>query len=295
MSTQQLESLTDIPWRIFELALKHGAILVTPDYRLRPESEIVDALEDIQDFWKWIESKLPSLLSDLSPSISVDVSNCAAVGESAGGILVANCAALGMAPHLIKLIILQYAGLDFEVEMSIWSEANAVEADQSERDFESAHDIKTPRSVLDDYLESVGPQAICTRSPYGNRMHLLRAMLQHGQYVDLTKHPHTNPIYNLDGAGPMPACFVFHGKQDKWVSHPRVWLSVSSLKLICRNYQASPQSAIRWVDKLKTLQPNVPVKLVLPDGDHCFDREDTLSSQWLRDPILWTEQYWPLN
>ncbi|KAM0808681.1 putative Alpha/Beta hydrolase protein [Seiridium cardinale] len=76
------------PW-ILELALKHKAILVTPDYRLRPEAQFTDIIDDMRDFWEWVETSLPQL-----PGTEVDISDLAIVGESGGGTLTAQTALL---------------------------------------------------------------------------------------------------------------------------------------------------------------------------------------------------------
>ncbi|KAL2372498.1 hypothetical protein RJZ57_003034 [Blastomyces gilchristii] len=50
-----------------ELALKHGAAILAPDYRLRPEHEIVDGLKDTRSFWKWVELQMPTVRLQISP------------------------------------------------------------------------------------------------------------------------------------------------------------------------------------------------------------------------------------
>jgi acetyl esterase/lipase len=50
------------PWAL-KLALDHGAIVVSADYRLLPTSNgIADQLEDLEDFWQWYRNTLPPIL-----------------------------------------------------------------------------------------------------------------------------------------------------------------------------------------------------------------------------------------
>ncbi|KAK9415393.1 putative Alpha/Beta hydrolase protein [Seiridium unicorne] len=180
------------PW-ILELALKHKAILVTPDYRLRPGAQFTEIIDDMRDFWKSVETSLPQL-----PGIEVDISDLAIVGESGGGTLTAQTALLDM--------------------------------------------IRPIRVIM------------CKR------------------FADAQKHPHLDPIKNLEKAGPLPPVFLFHGRGD------------TSVRV---------SDAETWADKLKRLQPDVPLHLVLREGEHCFDQSDTLATPWLRDPIEFVERYWP--
>jgi acetyl esterase/lipase len=43
-----------IPQWSLDYCRQHNAILVAPDYRLLPESNGVDILDDLDDFWKWL-------------------------------------------------------------------------------------------------------------------------------------------------------------------------------------------------------------------------------------------------
>lgn len=78
-----------LPWLsdwVLELALKEQAIIVSPDYRLLPESQGSDILNDMDDFWKWliaggIES---GLRSGGFGGITTDVTRTLVLGESAG-------------------------------------------------------------------------------------------------------------------------------------------------------------------------------------------------------------------
>ena len=52
------------PWFarwLLELALRNGAIVISLDYRLIPESTGADVLDDVRSFWRWLQMELPAL------------------------------------------------------------------------------------------------------------------------------------------------------------------------------------------------------------------------------------------
>ncbi|KAK5022255.1 hypothetical protein LTS07_010131 [Exophiala sideris] len=69
-----------------ELALAHGAIIVSPNYRLLPESNGLDIHQDIEDFWAWLHSDLQNMIHLSFPHIHSDLSRILTAGESAGKI-----------------------------------------------------------------------------------------------------------------------------------------------------------------------------------------------------------------
>jgi pimeloyl-ACP methyl ester carboxylesterase len=80
------------PWAL-KLALDHGAIIVSADYRLLPTPNgIADQLEDLEDFWQWYRSSLPSILQRNAAGYEVDYKRALLVGGSAGGYYAAQLA-----------------------------------------------------------------------------------------------------------------------------------------------------------------------------------------------------------
>ncbi|TVY89911.1 Methylphloroacetophenone synthase, partial [Lachnellula willkommii] len=70
-----------------DYALLHSAIIVSPNYRLFPESSGLEILSDIRDFWAWIQNDLPAYLKNVGSEVTPDFSKVLAFGESAGGYL----------------------------------------------------------------------------------------------------------------------------------------------------------------------------------------------------------------
>ncbi len=60
--------------------IEAGFAVVSIDYRLAPETKLPQILEDVQDAYKWVRSKGPSLFQ-------IDPNRVAVVGHSAGGYL----------------------------------------------------------------------------------------------------------------------------------------------------------------------------------------------------------------
>ncbi|EEH05549.1 predicted protein [Histoplasma capsulatum G186AR] len=69
---------------LLELALKHGAAVLAPDYRLRPEHEIEDGLEDTRSFWKWVEQDVLNVVAEFLPALELDLNSLLVWGDSAG-------------------------------------------------------------------------------------------------------------------------------------------------------------------------------------------------------------------
>ena len=92
------------PWFahwLLDLALDHEAIILTPDYRLLPESNGSDILSDVAHFWRWVQDELPQYMERESLP-RPDVSNVLCCGESSGGFISVYCAL-----HLDSMLLLQ--------------------------------------------------------------------------------------------------------------------------------------------------------------------------------------------
>ncbi len=72
------------PW-IMDYAIAHEAIVVSPNYRLLPESTGLEIMDDLSDFWKWTKGGLqPLVSSNTEGQVEVDLSKILVQGESAG-------------------------------------------------------------------------------------------------------------------------------------------------------------------------------------------------------------------
>ncbi|KAJ5116191.1 hypothetical protein N7456_000539 [Penicillium angulare] len=100
-----------VPW-LSDLALKHEAIIISPNYRVMPEATSAQIYEDVEDLWKWVHSStLSNLLASHSTPASLDLSRIMTVGESAGGSLSLYLALSH--PDQIRSVTASYPSVDF--------------------------------------------------------------------------------------------------------------------------------------------------------------------------------------
>ncbi|KAI1049523.1 hypothetical protein LB505_008102 [Fusarium chuoi] len=79
------DNLQLAPPRILEYALENNTILVSCDYRLIPESNGMEILEDIEGVWSWVQSSLDKAIGTITNGKSrADLERVLVAGESAG-------------------------------------------------------------------------------------------------------------------------------------------------------------------------------------------------------------------
>jgi acetyl esterase/lipase len=100
------------PWQL-KLAIDHGAIIISADYRLLPTANgIADQIDDLEDFWQWSRTKLPALLQRRAPGHSLDFNHLLLVGGSAGGYYAAQVALSH--PNEISALAMTYPAVDLK-------------------------------------------------------------------------------------------------------------------------------------------------------------------------------------
>lgn len=187
------------------------SILLSPAYRLAPESYAFDTLHDLQDFWLWLHSPSSPLTSILAPySLVPSLSQILTVGESAGGYLSLQSSLLFQQISKVKGVIAQYGATYPE----LWSISNVTtrppnpEADK----------------VIDDYVASLRPGAIRTSSPFPQLMDLTFAYLATGRIVELYGRNETEREYTSLGYAlgrkqkSLPPIWFLQGTRDSVVS-----------------------------------------------------------------------------
>jgi pimeloyl-ACP methyl ester carboxylesterase len=103
------------PWAL-KLALDHGAIIVSADYRLLPTPNgIADQLEDLEDFWEWYRSTLPPILERNNAGYEVDYKRTLLVGGSAGGYYATQLAMSH--PDEVSALALSYPAVDLRDDL----------------------------------------------------------------------------------------------------------------------------------------------------------------------------------
>ena len=175
---------------------------MSPDYRLRPEATFAEIVDDIRDFWVWVEGHLPTVLGTASPPAKVDLNKIALTGESAGGHLAAESALLAMTRNPLRVVIPMYPALDLTGALEY--------AKQKER---------RPISILEKYLVSSQQKGL-SRTRNGVRMELAFSMMQNDRLVDASgPNAYLDPLRSLESAGAQPPYMLAHGKADTSVTN----------------------------------------------------------------------------
>ncbi|KAH6665227.1 Alpha/Beta hydrolase protein [Halenospora varia] len=179
------------PWHM-ELASRHSALIVSPNYRLLPESSVEEILSDIEDLWTWVQKDMMAFVeAQTKGSVSVDTSRIITAGDSAGGYL---SLMLGLShPDKIKAVTASYPMVDAK-----------------SRHFRESYEKpmfglpQLPRSLIDDHLRRTAE--------------LMFAYVQHGTFKDHfpLERREFFPLDRLeDGARfPRGGVFLWHGKGD---------------------------------------------------------------------------------
>ena len=197
-----------------ELALKHGAVILTPDYRLRPEHELTDGVDDVRSFWKWVEQDVKKVLAESHPDLKLDINNLLVGGESAGGYLTTQTALLGMTSLSIKVLFIQYPPMDMAGMLKVPDDVGSRGSE-----FTLYQEIY-PYSLIEEHLAALEPGRICTRAKFGSRMPLLGAMLQAGKFCDISgDRAWIDPMTSLETAPKLPPILLYQSKEDADVSH----------------------------------------------------------------------------
>lgn len=71
---------------MLDYAEQSGAIILSPNYRLLPEANAAELMQDIHDFWAWTtEGNAGKLLDNSGTSnLDIDLTKVLMLGESAG-------------------------------------------------------------------------------------------------------------------------------------------------------------------------------------------------------------------
>ena len=188
--------------RPIELALKHNAIVVSPAYRLLPEANGTDVLEDVADFWSWVRESLPAEVAARFPHIHVDIDRTAVFGESAGGYLTL-MSAFHHSEANIKLLMPHYCAMFPD------SEAYASRTLPSSPETEA---------IAEGYLRSLKPGAIRIHEPYWDFMPTSHALMGRKKTAFMGNDERLTLAYSLRTVKNLPPTWVIQGADDDIVS-----------------------------------------------------------------------------
>ncbi|KAF2274657.1 alpha/beta-hydrolase [Westerdykella ornata] len=244
--------------------LRNNAIAVLPNYRLIPESNGKDIMEDLADFWKWFDEDLQKWVSSINEGIALDFDRVLVSGDSAGGLLALQ-SAFTQPEGKIKAVLAQYPMTNILRRDPIPSGVlpNGAPAPGPE--------------YIDQHIASIKPGTIISSSVPYDRMPLSYALSAYGRWQEFYgTDKNLLPITAIEDAKYLPRTFIFHGEQDTAVS-------VEDTKT--------------FVEKAKeVLGDKVDIKLVTVKGqDHGFDcvtDVDEEKTEWLKEGLKFVEQKW---
>ncbi|RHZ52471.1 hypothetical protein CDV55_100351 [Aspergillus turcosus] len=259
------------PIWLLELAKKHDAVIVSPNYRLLPESTSPEIFSDIEDFWAWLHSSaVTELLAKSSTPTELDLDRVLTAGDSAGGLL-SICLGLAHADE-IRAITATYPCVDM-----------ASECFRTATNSEPLPDV--PASTVDDYLAKMDRSVIRSSALLPDRFDLMVAAVYYGglgQFYEYCAEDSPRelryPLEWLDRPEakiPRGGIAILHGLQDAIVP---------------------VEQSEKFVAKAREVMKGKPggdkIVLTLREGDHGFDGEVPLEEEWLSSTLKEAVEAW---
>lgn len=260
------------PWFanwVVSMALRNNAIIIAPNYRLIPEHNGHDIMDDLRDFWKWYDEKLDDFVESREPGLELDKGQLLVGGDSAGGLMAIQSALvtdIGREGR-IKAMVCQYP-MTNKLERKLE---------------ETFKDIPSPKSTyIDEHVASVKPDTVISSitPPIEDlptpRIQLSYALAVHGRWLEFYgTDKELLPITAIEGATRFPPTLILHGKQDTIVN-------IDDSRLFVKR-----AGDVLGEDLRREL------RLVEADGDHGFDMEfKEENTPWLTEEVKWLEEKW---
>ncbi|ROV95018.1 hypothetical protein VMCG_08355 [Cytospora schulzeri] len=260
-------------WQV-ELALARDAIIITPDYRLIPESNAADVMKDAEDFWEWLHEKLPSIAKAQAWHAGPDLTKIASVGESAGGYISVQSATMFPPTKTnIKVIISTsaplFSGIPYYSVPGPKPSSGGKPIPQRQAE-----------STIRAYLRGIKPGQVRTGCEPSELWDFMMCVMQQAYWPRLmagkgnknkTWLDATNGLTETTTAA-LPPMWIIHGADD------------TITPCVCSS---------KFVDKIRETHPEVPVLLNLEPGEHSFDVSMTMDEQWVADGLKFVDRYWP--
>ncbi|RDW57180.1 hypothetical protein BP6252_13828 [Coleophoma cylindrospora] len=240
-----------------DYAKLHSAIIVAADYRLIPEHNGLEMMQDLSDFWDWVFKKLPSFLDS---GIEADLDKILIEGDSAGGYLAVQ-SALDLGTKA-KAMMAVYPPIDLKIPFFTTAyERNMVGFPMY------------PADTIEKHMASVKPTDVASTAEPPLRLELGFSAIQQGRFVELLgSDPILFPMERLDTVEHVPSMMILHGENDSGVPY---------------------KSSEAFVEKLKETHPQVKVHYnVVPDCEHGLDAVATLDTPWLKEGLDFITPLW---
>ncbi len=251
---------------LLEYATSRKAIVITADYRMLPEANALDILQDIRDLFDWIATP-NNLEAHLPPGIAPDLDHLLVTGESAGGWLALQAALLPAPRRKISAVIARYPMIDMR---------DPHYTEDYEKHLFTPTAPQLDRSILKNYLKSMKAGDVVTTATPPDRVPLVISFMQQGVYkTHFGDDGILYPLEVLDTVDDLPPTWIFHGDADTVI----------------------PVDGTHKYEKLlKEKLPDAKVRFHYEkDADHGFDNASSVSldTEWVKDGVDFISQYWP--
>lgn len=265
------------PSFLLNLAKKHGAVVVSPNYTLMPHHNGLSILhDDVASFDHWLMNSLVMVLRQRAPHISLDTVKLIVAGASAGGYMALSHGLVN--PTGIRALCLLYPMIDFDTD--VWVRGTKATG--------APNPFRLPDNAFPSAVELQKQINNILGSPVSTSANLERAMfgaslLRVGMYREAC-----NPSGKLDDdsnvwlnrrveAGEqLPGCiWLLHGANDTAVP---------------------PQTSVGFANTME--RQGRPIRLdIVDDQEHGFDVETKGSFTGPEDPLLvrgseWVAESW---
>ncbi|CAN8097035.1 unnamed protein product [Discula destructiva] len=282
------------PWFaqwLLDLALDHDAIIVTPDYRLLPESNGTDILSDVAHFWVWMQRDLERFM-EREKLPRPDISNVLCCGESSGGFISVYCAL-----HLDAMLCdgnsstrhnqEQVSGVQIRAVISISAplDATAPEYKVPRPRVFMGRRPPPPRQALlkiRGYVKSIRPGRIRTGcEPTSDMWELLLCIAQQAYLPRLF-----GMGSGEDGVPTLEGIMETLEREEK--NMVPVWVVHGLNDTMCPSVCSSG-----FAERLREVQPDVPVHSSLQPGEHLFDVNTGREAAWVQEGRGFVAKFWP--
>ncbi|RLL96980.1 hypothetical protein CFD26_106778 [Aspergillus turcosus] len=259
------------PIWLIELAKKHDAVIVSPNYRLLPESTSPEIFSDIEDFWAWVHSSaVTELLAKSSTPTELDLDRILTAGDSAGGLL-SICLGLAHADE-IRAITATYPCVDM-----------ASEYFRTATNPEPLPDV--PASTVDDYLAKMDRSVIRSSALLPDQFDLMVAAVYYGGLGQFYE-------YGAEGS-PRELRYPL-----EWLDRPEAKIPRGGIAIMhgLQDAIVPVEQSERFVVKAREVMKGKPggdrIVLTLREGDHGFDVEVPLEEEWLSSTLKEAVEAW---
>ena len=239
-----------------------SSIIVLPNYRFVPESTGADILEDIKDFWTWIDAHLPAYIRGVAPGVEIDPDMLLVSGDSSGGWHALH-SVFELREGRIKALLLLYPmtkkWCKSKAQLRAWGRPAPDE------------------EVIDRHLARTSGGNIVSGDRDLTREELADAFSANGHRWDLAfgTNEKLHPVNRLGEGKNFPRCLILHGDVD------------TAVKLSdCKNF-------VQRVGEVLGEAAREEVHLVVREGGHGFEIEMAEEEEpWLAEELRWLEKAW---